>query len=364
MNTDMQIKTLRKTVLLRTLCILLALLILAAVPLVLTPILMPKYLSVSKEGSLTEEYYAAVAETNHDVIFVGDCEIFESFIPAILWEEYGISSYLRGGAQQLVWHSYYMLEDTLRYETPKAVVFNVYALCYGEPQKEAYNRMALDGMEWSSVKVDAIRASMTEEEDFLTYIFPFFRFHSRWNELTAEDFKYAYSDKPFVSDSGYLMQTGVKPVDPESEFTPTPLLDPDLPATAMDYLDRMRALCDEKGIELILIKAPTNFWKYHWYDEWDEQITAYADEHDLSYYNLILKSEEIGLEMSTDTYDEGAHLNVYGAEKLSVYFGKILHDAHEIPDQRTNSHASAVWKKRVDNYYDRKAYMEKANHTP
>jgi hypothetical protein len=319
---------------------------------------MAKYLTVSKEGSLTEEYYDAVAETNHDVIFIGDCEIFESFVPAILWEEYGISSYLRGGAQQLVWHSYYMLEDALRYETPKAVVFSVYALCYGEPQKEAYNRMALDGMEWSGVKAEAIRASMTSEEDFLTYVFPFFRFHSRWSELTAEDFTYAWGEKPAVSDSGYLMQTGVKPVDPNSSFTPTPLLDPTLPATAMAYLDRMRALCDEKGIELILIKAPTNFWRYHWYDEWDGQIAAYAADHGLAYYNFIPKAEEIGLDMSTDTYDAGAHLNVYGAEKLTRYFGAILRNTHDLPDRRLYSYDSAVWKGRVDAYYTRKTAME------
>ena len=355
------IKAPQKALWLRVLCIVLALLILVAIPLALTPILMPKYLTVSKEGSLTEEYYDAVAETNHDVIFIGDCEIFESFIPAILWEEYGISSYLRGGAQQLVWHSYYMLEDALRYETPKAVVFNVYALCYGEPQKEAYNRMALDGMEWSSVKAEAIRASMTSEEDFLTYVFPFFRFHSRWSELTAEDFTYAWGDKPAVSDSGYLMQTGVKPVDPDSSITPTPLLDPALPATAMAYLDRMRALCEEKGIELILIKAPTNFWRYHWYDEWNGQITAYAAEHDLAYYNLIPKAGEIGLDMSADTYDAGAHLNVYGAEKLSRYFGRILRDDHKIPDRRGDDGVSAVWAGRLDAYYTRKTQMESQN---
>lgn len=355
------IKTPKKALWLRALCIVIALAILAAIPAVLTPILMPKYLTVSKEGSLTEEYYDAVAETNHDVIFIGDCEIFESFIPAILWEEYGISSYLRGGAQQLAWHSYYMLEDALRYETPKAVVFNVYALCYGEPQKEAYNRMALDGMEWSSVKAEAIRASMTEEEDFLTYLFPFFRYHSRWSELTSEDFTYAWEDKPAVSDSGYLMQTGVKPADPDSSFTPTPLLDPALPATAMAYLDRMRTLCDEKGIELILIKAPTNFWRYHWYDEWDGQIAAYAAEHDLAYYNLIPKAGEIGLDMSSDTYDAGAHLNVYGAEKLSRYFGRILRDDHAIPDQRGDDDVAAVWAGRLDAYYTRKTQLESQN---
>lgn len=352
------IKTPKKTRRLRALCIVIALAILAAIPAVLTPILLPKYLTVSKEGSLTEEYYASVAETDHDVLFVGDCEIFESFVPAILWEEYGITSYLRGGAQQLVWHSYYMLEDALRYETPEAVVFNVYALKYGEPQKEAYNRMALDGMEWSSIKAEAIFASMTEEEHFIDYVFPFLRYHSRWSELTAEDFTYAWRDKPLVSDSGYLMQTGVVPADTQAEVTPEPLFDPNLPATAMAYLDKMRALCEEKGIELILVKAPTNFWRYHWYDEWDGQITDYAETHGLAYYNLIPKSAEMGLDMSTDTYDGGAHLNVYGAEKLTRYFGEILAADHAIPDRRGEGDTASVWQRRVEAYYDRKAAME------
>ena len=251
-----------------------------------------------------------------------------------------------------------MLEDALRYETPKAVVFNVYALKYSEPQKEAYNRMALDGMEWSYVKAEAIFASMTEEESFIDYVFPFLRYHSRWSELTAEDFTYAWRDKPLVSDSGYLMQTGIVPADTQAEVTPEPLFDPNLPATAMAYLDKMRALCAEKGIELILVKAPTNFWRYHWYDEWDGQITDYAKTHGLAYYNLIPKSAEMGLDMSTDTYDGGAHLNVYGAEKLTRYFGEILRDTHAIPDRRGEGDTDAVWQGRVEAYYDRKAAME------
>ena len=351
-------KTPKKILWLRAVCIALAILVMAAVPLLLTPIFMPKYLTASKEGSLTEEYYGAVAEVNHDVLFVGDCEIFESFIPAILWEEYGISAYLRGGAQQLVWHSYYLLEDALRYETPRAVVFNVYALKYGEPQKEAYNRMALDGMEWSSVKTEAIFASMTEEEHFIDYVFPFLRYHSRWSELTAEDFTYAWRDKPLVSDSGYLMQTGIVPADTQADYTPEQLIDYTLPATAMAYLDKMRTLCAEKGIELILVKAPTNFWRYHWYDEWDALITDYAAEHGLAYYNLIPKSAEMGLDMATDTYDGGAHLNVYGAEKLTRYFGEILAKDHAIPDRRGEGDTAAVWKGRVEAYYDRKTAME------
>ncbi len=340
--------------LIRALALILPLCLVVAILICATPILQPKYITASPEGSLTEEYYDSVKETNHDVLFIGDCEVYESFVPAILWEEYGISSYVRGGAQQLVWHSYYMLEDALRYETPEIVVFNVLALKYGEPQKEAYNRLALDGMEWSPVKVDAINASMTEEESFTSYVWPLLRYHSRWNELSAEDFKYAFSDKPTISDSGYLMQTDIVPEIPTGE-EPRPLIDPALPTTAMAYLDRMAALCKEKDIELILIKAPTNAVAYHWYDEWETQIVEYAAENGLAYYNFIPKADEIGIDMSTDTYDAGVHLNVYGAEKLTRYFGQILAKDHGAPDRRENTALSEIWNGRVAAYNERKA---------
>ena len=100
---------------------------------------------------------------------------------------------------------------------------------------------------------------------------------------------------------------------------------------------------------------------YHWRESTCQhigQITDYAESHGLAYYNLIPKSAEIGLDMSADTYDAGAHLNVYGAEKLTRYFGAILRDTHEIPDRRVNSHACVVWEKRVDAYYARKTAME------
>ena len=75
---------------------------LAVVVLVLLQrLFMPKYMSSIHEGNLIEEYYDEVKE--HDVIFVGDCEVFSNVSPITLWEEYGITSYIRGSAQQLIW---------------------------------------------------------------------------------------------------------------------------------------------------------------------------------------------------------------------------------------------------------------------
>ncbi len=312
----------------------------------LQALLMPKYMSASREGALIGEYYGESGD--HDVLFVGDCEVYESFTPATLWEEYGITSYIRGSAQQLIWHSYYLLEEMLERETPRAVVYNVYAMKYGKPQDEAYNRMTLDGMQWSASKISAINASMTEEESFLSYVFPILRFHSRWSQLSGEDFTYLFS-RDRVSHNGYMMQTGIVPRE-ESQRKPTMLSDYTLPETAFDYLDKMRALCEERGVELILIKAPTNTLKYYWYDEWDVQIDAYAEEHGLAYYNFIPLAEEMGIDWSTDTYDNGYHLNVWGAEKLTSYFGKILSEEHGFSDRRGEEKTADVWNEKLSIY--------------
>ena len=320
----------------------------------LQTLLMPKYID-NAEGNLIGEYYGEAGD--NDVIFVGDCEIYESFVPAVLWEEYGITSYLRGSAQQLAWQSYYILEETFKYETPKAVVFNVLALKYGEPQNEAYNRMTLDSMKWSFSKVKAVSASMTEEESFIEYLFPLLRFHSRITELKGEDFSYMF-ERPAVSSKGYLMQTDVVPMEEENE-SGRALLDYTLPASAMEYLDKMRLLCEEKGSELILIKSPTNHWAYWWYDEWDSQICEYADRHGLAYYNFIPLCEEIGIDWSTDTYDAGAHLNVYGAEKLTRYFGELLVEDHGLKDSRGDGERAARWNEAVVSYKIMKENKEK-----
>lgn len=309
-------------------------------------VLMPKYVSEAVDGRLVAEYYNSAK--NHDIVFVGDCEVYENISPITLWEEYGISSYFRGSPQQLIWHSYYMMEDTLRYEKPEAFVFNVLSMKYGEPQNEAYNRLALDGMEWSQSKVDSINASMTEEEDFLSYVFPLLRFHSRWSELKAEDFEYAFKDTPQLSINGYLMRIDVDGV--ESLRKGQELGDYTIADVCWEYLDKMRVLCEENGVELILMKAPTNTPQCYWYDQWDVQVKAYAEKHGLRYYNFLENIDEIGLDYTTDTYDQGFHLNLSGAEKLASYFGKILAEELELTGHHGEEEYEQVWTKLSQQY--------------
>lgn len=302
----------------------------------------------NREGHLLCGYYDTT--DSHDVIFIGDCEVYEGFVPATLFEEYGITSFVRGSSQQTVWQSYHILEEILERETPKAVVFNVLALHYGETPQESISRMSLEDMEWSKYKLDAIKASMTEDESLLSYFLPILRYHSRWSELDSDDFKHAFDKHADITHQGYLMQTHIDPVDTADTRQPEAMLEA-LPERAIEYLDKMTTLCREKGVELILVKAPTNSIRYYWYPEWDAQMVAYAEKNGLAYYSMIGKDDEIGLDWSTDTYDKGLHLNVYGAEKVTSYFGKILAENHGLTDRRTDAELSSLWNERIDAYY-------------
>ena len=319
----------------------------------LQALVMPKYLTNS-EGLLTGGYYEDAG--GHDIIFVGDCEIYESIVPSVLWEEYGITSYVRGGAQQLAWHSYYILEETFKYESPKVVVFNVYALKYGTPQSEAYNRMTFDSMKWSGAKARGILASMREEESFIDYLFPILRYHSRITSLKDEDFKYWFKSPTDNSDNGYLIKTGVIPMENTEPITDSaPEL---LPDSSLAYLDKMKDLCEANGAELVLIKAPTNSRGYWWYDEWEEQIVEYSVANGLDYYNFIPYADEMGIDWQTDTYDCGLHLNVYGAEKFTKHLGQIFAQEYELESHKNDSNAVACWNNYLDEFKSRKENME------
>jgi len=314
-------------------------------------IVVPKYEGKVIEGNFTAEYYQE--EIPHDLLILGDCEVYENISPVTLWEEYGISSYIRGNAQQLMAQSYYLLEDTLKYETPQAVLLSISAMQEAGQINEAYNRMTLDGMRWSKTKIDAIRATGMEDEHIIEYVFPLLRYHSRWQELEADDFRYIRS-RPLVSHNGYYMRADIQAAtDFPAERRRANYQFPD---SSYHYLDKIRTLCEQRNIELILYKAPSLYPV--WYDEWNNQMETYAREYDLAYINCISLISQIGLDFNRDTYNGGQRLNVYGAEKLARYLGEYLQDYVKLEDHRDEEEYQTVWTEKVQFYKQMKADQE------
>ena len=308
-----------------------------------TRLLQPKYMTDLVEGSFTAQYYREAG--GHDVVFIGDCEVYSNFSPMEMYRQQGITAYVRGNSQQLIWQSYHMMHEMFRYESPKVVVWNVNAMRYSEPISEAFNRLAIDQMRWSADKVGIIRTSMMEEENFWSYVFPILRYHSRFDKLTAEDFEWftGWQDNSF---NGYLMKKDVLPLENLPRMRPLP--DYSFGEICWEYLDKMRELCEENGAELILIKAPSVY--PFWYDEYDAQIEDYAREHGLAFYNFLDYVETMGIDYSTDTYDAGLHMNLSGATKLSAFFAEILAEHHGVADHRNDPEIAPIYEEKLRLY--------------
>lgn len=333
-----------KTIIRRIVSVVIVIALLAA----LQRLVVPKYVDDVVEGGFTSEYYHE--KNPHEVLMVGDCELYENFSPITMWENYGITSYIRGSAQQLTWQSYYLLEDALKYEKPDVVVFNVLELKYNEPQREEYNRMTLDGMKWSMSKVHAIQTSMLEDEHFVDYLFPLLRYHSRITELTSSDWQYYFKNKERTT-AGYYMRVDEDPYE-EGIWDEEVPDDFTLGGNAMHYLDKIRQLCEDNGIRLLLVKAPS--MSPVWYDEWEVQVQEYAQKYNLDYINFLQIADEIGIDYNTDTYDQGLHMNLSGAEKCADYLGKYLVDHYDLKDLREDKEICSDWKAKTKFYNDMK----------
>ena len=186
---------------------------------------------------------------------------------------------------------------------------------------------------------------MTEREEFLDYVFPILRYHSRWSELNGEDLTYMF-DTPNVAFNGYYMRVEIKPAEnvPEGKI----LGNYQFGENSYLYLDKMTKLCKDNDIELIFVKAPSLY--PYWYPEWEEQIEQYAEQHGVRYINFLELTEEIGIDFTKDTYDAGLHLNLTGAEKITRYLGEVLATQVGLEDRREDAKMKQIWEGKIKAY--------------
>jgi hypothetical protein len=126
---------------------------------------------------------------------------------------------------------------------------------------------------------------------------------------------------------------------------------------AMGYLDRMRTLCEENGIRLILMKAPS--LSPQWYEQKEAQVVAYAEKYNLDYINFYHLIDELSIDYETDTYDGGLHMNLSGADKMSAYLGAWLVENCGLTDHRSDEALAAVYEEKYQFYEEMKEAEQK-----
>ena len=192
----------------------------------------------------------------------------------------------------------------------------------------------MDDLPLSWNKVELAVQSAPEPEERFGLLFNFMMYHSRWNDLHREDFIFR-RDEARDPYKGFVMLEPQEPLQPrpasETVTQAVPLLE-----KTQYWLEEIIKLCQEEGIELWLIKSPSNL-------ELEEKallntVEETARRYNVPFHDFNVDYADIGLDESM--FFDAHHMDALGAGKFSRYFAHILQSAR--PNLKTDS-GDPVW---------------------
>ena len=298
-------------------------------------------------------------EQDFDVLFMGTSHVINAVFPMEMWDKYGIVSYNFGGHGNQMATSYWVMMNALQYTNPKLVVIDVLEIGrdYKVAEHEDQSRLSIDSMPFSKVKVEAVKDLFgdksligTEREDLYNkryeFLFDFAKYHSRWNELTQQDFDPSYSSPEKGAETRVRLE---EPMD--YYIVPQEVK---LPADTVGalYLRKMIEECQSRGIEVLLTHVP--YPAEDWHQMGGNTAYDIAEEYGVDYINFVAMDTVANYQ--TDCYDSHGHLNASGGKHVSDYLGKYIRENYDIPDRRADEQY-AGWYQDYQKYYEMKRDM-------
>ncbi|MBP5197723.1 MAG: hypothetical protein J6033_01590 [Lachnospiraceae bacterium] len=279
---------------------------------------MNRVFSVKAAGAV-QERFCDMKKDSCDIVFVGNSHQFCSIDPMLLYEEFGIESFMLATSAQTVPMSYYAVMEAVEMQHPETVIFEV-SYCAND-FRTVTNEMShyfFDGMPLGHIKKAAIE-DLIEDEPFYFYI-PFGMYHTRWKELGESDFgDYDVNERGGVFFTEVTPNVEIPVID-ISEKEP-------MPEEMEKYMDMMAEYCRENNVNLILYTAPFNTL-YDGDENLDEDLKRrqrifnyvgeYADRNGLEYHNLFYEIDALGIDNETDWLDR-QHFNANGQRKFTEY---------------------------------------------
>lgn len=282
------------------------------------------YVFRDKELTGAQDAFKKIPASEVDMVFIGNSHQFCTISPQILHDEYGINSFMLATSSQTFAMSYYAAMEAIELKKPSTIVMEVcYAHFDGKTVEDELNSFEkhsfFDGMPMCKARTEGFKDILSKEE-YLYYLFPIGLYHSKWKELTKEDF------------AGYKCdERGGMHFDERGINWELPVCDKDylveIPEINQDYLQRIIDLCKANNVRLILYAAP-----YNTLDMSDEYATKalldqegcinfvgeIAKSQGVEFFNLFYEYDDMKFDDGTDWMDP-QHLNENGQIKATRY---------------------------------------------
>ncbi len=268
------------------------------------------------------DYLYDLPKDSLDVVYLGTSQFHMGITPLEIWHEYGITGSSFSAPLCRAWMAYYMLEEILEYQNPKVVVLDA-AVPRGGKNNIVANRRTIGRFKFSLRKLEALYNCLELEggtiDEMINTSFEFFAYHDKWDSLTKRDFTNDVST--FAYQKGYLLTTSCVPYSSMKHEENQAVLIEQMDEKTVEYMAKIRDLCNKKGISLMITKLPSDMWN----QTYSEMVGDWAEENQIPFLDMtqkkVLKAMDFNEEIS---YFDNNHLNHIGAETVSSYLGEYL----------------------------------------
>ncbi|MFL8952003.1 hypothetical protein [Helcococcus kunzii] len=250
-----------------------------------------------------------------DVLIMGDSLSFTSFIPLNIWNETGITTYIGGTNSQKLSFTYDQIDKMLELQKVKMIILE---------GNNFFRKVNVN---------DGISLSISK-------IIPIFEYHSRWKNINFSNLFNKEKSDYLDEQRGFRINMSTQPAiigmykkHTDNKFLKRNRKLDEISPINREYLDKIKEICDEKGIKLVFLSTPSPLC---WSAKKHNAISKLAKEYDIDYLDMNLHWQEIGIDWNNDTYDKGDHLNIYGAKKTTKFLMKYLKDSGLFEDKRSN----------------------------
>ncbi len=278
-----------------------------------------------------------------DMIIVGSSHVNNGVIPNVFWQESERSACNVYSWAQPMWTAYHYIIEAFSEQDVELVVLDMYGMTYGNsymvPQEiDRVNYQTSFNIDMNLNYLSLIQTAehvgidLRPYEEFLNLP----RYHARWKNLDARMLTYdPHNAKDFLKGYGISYQS-VPQQQPSFAVT-----EPYVPYEyCVEYLDKIVQLCEKKNVDLIFTMVPYIYNETEaGIDLWIEQ---YAAEHGIPYISYIGNSADaIELDYSTD-FQDNAHLNYYGAQKVSTHLAQFVKQRYPDYQKQQNPHCEQL----------------------
>ena len=278
-------------------------------------------------------------EDTIDVLFIGSSLTYCNIIPAIYWEETGLTAWDVTGPELTIPGAYHYLVEALKTQSPGAVFIEISGALYS--RYTGFTKTVIGQMPWGWNRLEMTIAE-GEPENRLGLLFPLFFYHSRWSELSDDDWKVFLEgyDRDLSAGYTYLNQYRVA----EGYVSRTDSgADTENNQRNLEYLKKIAALCLEEGITPVFYESPAA-------STMPEELMGPIRRELAAIEGTVVVNfndfrDEIDAALDHDYYDN-LHYNAAGAEKFSRFLARWTEENLSLTP--TGRGDAALWQSRVE----------------